>query len=607
MPEQAVKQTSVFWKTVRANIRSQHQAVSVTPVVRNGNIPLSFGQERLWSVEQMQPGTAVHNLRAVFCLNGPLNAAILEKSLQKIVQRHEILRTSFPAVNGQPVQSISENTDFHLPVSDMVKLPEQQQEKEMLRLAAEEAQQPFDVRSGSLLRIKLLRLSPEKHVLIRTVHHIIFDRWSDSVFMRELASLYNAFSDGKPSPLPDLPVQYADFVQFQRRHLEGEVLKTRLAYWKQQLNGKPSLSAPPLPADYHFSGASAGLSYKGASQFLMLSESLSSDLTKLSYREGLSLYVVLLAVFKILLCRCSGHEDIVVCSPVAGRNRVETKNLIGYFNNLILMRTWLGGNPNFRELANRVGKVVADAHEHQDLPLQHLAESLNIPGTIFSRAAFALQNVPAHPLKMANISVEHMDIEEGTANFDIFLSMKKKGDKLKGILRYKTDLFKENTIIRLLENFRILLGEIIRNPEIHLSDLPRFSGEKPFQAFHQPEKPDDTAPGKKIEQTIADVWKEVLQVDKVGIHTRFSDIGGGSLTLVRICSRLREVSGREISVAELFKYPTISGMARYLSSPGKENNEEQSGCRQIHDRSQKQKQAIMRQRQRKIRRIKSDE
>lgn len=599
MPEHSVKNSSAFWKAVRSSIRAQHQAISIEPAARNGNIPLSFGQERLWFVEQLQPGGALHNLRAVFRLKGVLDVAALKKSLQEIVRRHEILRTTFSAVEGQPAQVISKYVHLHLSVSDIGELPGQQQETQVRRLATREAQQPFDLAQGPLLRVKLLRLAKEEHILLRTVHHIVFDRWSDSVFMRELAALYGFFSAKKPLSLPDPPIQYADFAQFQRQWLQGEVLRSQFSYWNKQLNGTPPLCVLQLPTDYAPLGVPT---YKGASRFLTLPGNLTRALKDLSRQEGLSLFVILLAAFKTLLYQYSGQEDIVICSPVAGRNRVETKKLIGYFNNIVPMRTWLGENPDFRELANRVAKVASEAHQHQDLPLQQLADSMNIPGIILSRTTFALQNVPSQPLKLENIDVEPLDIEEGIANFDLFLSMKIKAGELMGVLRYKTELFKDATITRMLENFQSLLKKIVAHPELRLGELPRFMDAKSDQVPDKFMETDFVAPQKEIEQIIAGVWQEVLGVDNLGIHTNFSDTGGRSLAMVRICSKLQAILDREILITELFKYPTISAMAHYLT---RENCGEQVDPGRIHDRTKRQKQATRRQRQLRMLRRKS--
>lgn len=579
---------SGFWQAVRTNLKAQHQALAIQPMPRNEPIPLSLGQERLWLIDQLQPGNTVHNLRAAFRLQGDLDVDVLEKSLQEIVRRHDILRTTFPEVDGQPVQVMSPEVAFTLPIMDLSAVPPQQQEADIWRLAAEAAQQPFDLAQGPLLRVQLLRLSKDDHVLLRTVHHIINDRWSDSVFMRELAVLYKAFCDGKPPSLPDLPIQYADFAYFQRQGAQGDELETQLRFWKQQLSG--DLAALRLPTD---ASSSVAPTYQGGTHYLAIPQAVTEALKTLSQQEEVSLFVILVAAFKTLLYQYSGQEDIVVCSPVAGRNRVETKRLIGYFNNLVLIRSDLGNNPSFLELVHRVSEAALGAFAHQDLPLQQVASALNLPGAVLSRTAFALQNVPSRPLKLAGVSVTPMDIEEGISNFDLFLSMRVTGEELTAILRYKTDLYKPETVHRMLERYLERLTAVAANPNEHLADLPLFADTSPSQPSDQPRAATYVAPQTEIERQIAAVWQDVLQVDTIGIHDNFFDMGGRSLGMVQVGSELRTLLGRRIAFADLFQYPTISGMARLLG----QRREEQSERHTPHNRAQQQQTAMKRRRQ----------
>jgi acyl carrier protein len=583
--EDSANTPSAFWKAIRMNLKMQHQAAAIHPVPRHGNLPLSFAQERLWFIDRLRPGSPVHNLRAVFRLTGALNVAVLEKSLQEVIHRHEILRTTFPAVAGQPVQVISPEGAVKLEVIELGTLPPQQQEAEVQRLARAQVQQPFDLSQGPLMRLTLLRLAAEEHILLRTIHHIINDRWSDSVFMRELAMLYQAFCAGKPSPLPDLPIQYADVAHFQRQWLQGEGLAAQLDYWKGQLGGCPPILH--LPTDHP---ASHSPTYEGRAQYLALPGNLTEALKTLSHRQGVSLFVVLLAAFKALLYQYSGQEDMVVCSPVAGRNRVETKKLIGYFNSLVLLRTSLKEDPSFRELMQRVSRVTLGAFEHQELPLQQVADALNLPGTILSRTLFALQNVPSQPLALAGVSVTPLDLEEGIANFDVFLSIRQREGDLRCVLRYKTDLFEAPTIARMLERYQRLLEDFVVHPDRHLSDLPHFTEARSLS--DKPEDEADVAPQSEVEQRIAVIWQEALHVDKVGIHTNFFALGGRSLAMIQVCSKLQNIFNRDLSVRELFQYPTISGMARYLSQERRDQ-----ACRPTQTRTQRQQTAMKRQKQ----------
>ncbi|MGK5094322.1 condensation domain-containing protein [Deltaproteobacteria bacterium TL4] len=582
---------SDFWQAVRVNAKLQHKSPVIKPVSRHGKLLLSFAQERLWFIDQLQPDNTMHNLRAVFQLKGPLNITILEQSLQAIEQRHEILRTTFPAVDEQPVQTVLPDIKLTLPIVELGEFSIQEREAEVRRLAIKEAQQPFDLASGPLVRFKLLRLNQEEHIFLLTSHHIINDRWSTSLFMRELAVHYRAFLTGKSSPLPKLPIQYADFAQFQRGWLRGKVLDAQLDYWKQQLNGE--LPLLQLPTDHP---APAIPTYQGASQYLELPGNLVNALKRLGQQEGVSLFVILLAAFKALLYQYSGQQDIIICSPVAGRYRVETKNLIGYFSNVLLLRTYLGENPSFTELVARVSKITLTANEYQDLPLQQLVDILNMPNLLLSRTMFALQNVPSQPLELASdVSVTPLDIEEGIANFDLFLSMKAKGEAMLGVLRYKTDLFGTSTIKSLLGNFHILLEQFVANPQCHLSDLPQFSTPANLQTspLHSVAVP-YVEPQNETEQKIASVWKTVLHREKIGIHDNFYDLGGRSLTILSICKKLEAIFDRNIAVAELFKHLTIAEMAQFIS---KNVFHKELDSSLVYNRTQKQKAALARQKQ----------
>ncbi len=554
----ATKKDTPFWKAVKSNIRLQRQTPSITPMVRDGSVPLSFGQERLWRVEQLQPDITAHNLRLVLRLRGPLEVAALENSLRTIVERHEILRTIFVVRNGQPVQVISPKADLELPVIALETLSSEQQDEEIRRLATEAVQTPFDLMRGPLLRVKLLRLSETEYVLLRSIHHIINDRWSDSVFLRELALRYQAITCGELSEPPALSIQFADFAIFQRQYLQGEVLKNQTVYWRQRLNGE--LPALQLPVDF----VSTQSSYEGAAEYLEFPTELIKPLKRFSRESGVSLFVTLLAGFNILLYRYFGQTDMVLASPVAGRYRPETRDLIGFFNNVLLLRTDLNSNPTLQELLARVGETVLSAHEHQDLPMQQLAETLGIQGAVLSRAMFALQNVPVRPETMGEVRISSVDIEEGIANFDIFLSMREQEGRLTGIVRYKTGLFRAETIRKLLENYQATLELLLKNSAQHLDDLPHLTAPEPQQSTgRQSDSAPYAAPRTETEQRILNIWKDILKVKEVGVHADFFAVGGRSLAMIDLCTRLGKAFDCEISVAELFANPTISGMARY--------------------------------------------
>ena len=346
-------------KRIRGELTVNAKAQVIPRRPARDSAPLSFAQQRLWFLDQLEPNSAFYNMPQAIRMSGPLDVGALRRALSEIAARHESLRTSFTVVEGNPVQVIAPAVSVELPVVELAELSESEREAEALRLAREEAQRPFDLERGPLVRASLLRLGGEEHVLLLNMHHIVGDDWSFSVLMRELMALYEAFSQGDPSPLKELPIQYADYAVWQREWLQGEQLEAQLAYWKQQLSGAPAVLA--LPTDRP---RPAVPSYQGANDSLALPKQLSEQLRALSQREGVTLYMTLLAAFQTLLMRYSGQEDIVVGSPIAGRTRAETESLIGFFLNTLVLRTSLSGDPSFRELLGRVREVTLGAYEH---------------------------------------------------------------------------------------------------------------------------------------------------------------------------------------------------------------------------------------------------
>jgi len=436
--------------------------------------PVSFAQQRLWFLDQLDPGNPAYNLPHRLWLTGPLNVTVLESSLSEIVRRHEALRTTFIAEEGRPAQVITPTIvaggALSLAVVDLSQLPEAEREAELWRLAAEAAQHRFDLARGPLLRVALLRWDEEEHMLLLTIHHIVFDLWSLGVFMRELAALYEAFSSGKPSPLPELPIQYADFASWQRQWLRGETLENLLSYWKRQLDGAPAFLA--LPTDHPRPPIQ---SFRGAAQHFRLSSALSEALKALSRREGVTLFMTLLAAFQTLLYRYSGQEDILVGTFIANRNRAETEGLIGFFVNNLVLRTDLSGNPSFRELLGRVRKVCLEAYAHQDLPFEKLLEELqpqrDLGRTPLFQVMFVLQNAPSSNLKLPGLQVSHLAAQKERSEFDLTLWMSEWGEVIAGSLEYSTDLFEEATINRMLGHFQTLLEGLVAHPDRRLLEF----------------------------------------------------------------------------------------------------------------------------------------
>nr|QEO74274.1 condensation domain-containing protein [uncultured bacterium] len=446
-------------------------APPILPVPRDGDLPLSFAQQRLWFLDQLQPDSTFYNIPAAVRLDGWLNADALEQSLNEIILRHEVLRTTFATVDGRPVQQIAPPEPLKLQLIDLRRLSESEKGAEVQRLAAEEMRHHFDLRRGPFLRTRLLQLGEEKHVLLLTMHHIVSDGWSVGVLMRELSTLYEAHCLGRSSPLPPLAVQYADFAVWQREWLKGEVLETQLAYWKKQLAGAPPLLE--LPTDRPRPPVQ---SFRGATAQLTISEKLSESLKMLSRREGATLFMTLLAAFQALLHRYTGQAEVVVGSPIANRTRVETEALIGFFVNTLVLRSDLSGDPTFREVVGRVREVTLGAYAHQDVPFEKLVEELqperDLSRTPFFQVMFALQNASREALELPGLTLSPMVMDSGTAKFDLVLALEETEHGLRGVFEYNTDLFDATTVERMIGHFQQLLDGVVVNPDERLSALP---------------------------------------------------------------------------------------------------------------------------------------
>src|SRR5687768_12098862 len=360
------------------------------------SMPLSFAQERLWFLDQFEPGSPIYNIPAAFRLPGPLNVRALEQSINEIVNRHEILRTTFQSQDGQPVQVISPTLVIEVPLIDLSGFPDTVRDAEAQRLTANEAMAPFDLAQGPLLRTSLLKLADMDHLLLFTMHHIVSDAWSMGILWRELGTLYEQYSTGRKAALPRLPIQYADFAQWQRGYLTGDVMEQHLKYWREQLANAPGVVE--LPADRP---RPAVQSFRGAMESWALPPALAEGLKNLSQRTGVTLFMTLLTAFKILLYRYTSRPDLVVGTPIANRTRTEVEGLIGLFVNTLVLRTDLSGDPSFLEALNRVREVTLGAYAHQDLPFERLVEEQqperNLSHNPLFQLMFVFQNVPTTP------------------------------------------------------------------------------------------------------------------------------------------------------------------------------------------------------------------
>ncbi len=437
---------------------------------KGGHLPLSYTQQRLWFLDQLEPGSSAYNIPAVVRLTGALDTEAFAQSFNEIVRRHESLRASFVAVNGRPAQLIAPSQPMNVPVTDLCSLPETQREVEAMRMSDHEARKPFDLARGPLLRLRLLKLGEEDHIALMTMHHIVSDGWSIGILIREFAALYEAFAAGRPSPLPDLPIQYSDFAVWQQEWLQGEALKTQLAYWKRQLAG---LHITELPTDRPRPSVQT---FRGAWQSSLLSAEQVGSLRALGRREGVTLFMTLLAAFQTLLGQYTNQDDIVVGADIANRNRRETEDLIGFFVNQLALRTDLSGDPTFRELLGRVREMTLGAFAHQDMPFGKLVEELQ-PQRDLSRnplfqIMFIVQNAPMPALSLPGLTLTPLDVKDETSVFDLTLSfVDAEQGGLRMLCRYNTDLFEPATIRRMLERLEALLDRIVARPEARLSAL----------------------------------------------------------------------------------------------------------------------------------------
>ncbi|MGH1392472.1 MAG: amino acid adenylation domain-containing protein [Trichormus sp.] len=435
------------------------------------HFPLSFAQKRLWFLDKLQPGLSVYNLPAALRLTGNLDVTRLEQSLQSIVLRHEILRTSFTVINDEPVQNIAANVKLNLPIIDLRELSPENQESQVIQQAKLLTEEPFKLTEPPLLRVTLIQLSNTEFVLILVMHHIITDYWSFRVLVRELISLYQG------QTLTKLPIQFADFATWQQKWLQSEARNNQLLYWQEQLKNYPRELS--LPTDYP---RKAIQTFKGARLFFTLSPELSEQLRQLSQQHNATLFMTLLTAFNILLYRYSGQDDILVGSTVTSRDRPEIANLIGLFVNNLIFRTNLSKNPSFVELLNQVKETVLGALSHQDLPFEDLVEQLqperNLSQNPLFQVMFVLHNTPNQTTNLPGLKIEPLETEHSTSRFDISLDMYETPSGLRGTWEYSTELFEKSTIERLITHFQILLSNIVDNPKQSINQLSLLTAEE---------------------------------------------------------------------------------------------------------------------------------
>jgi aspartate racemase len=418
--------------------------------------PLSFGQHRLWFIEQLRPGNLAYNISSAVRLSGRLDPLALERALDEIVRRHEALRTTFAARDDLPVQIVMPHRKLKMEVLDLAGADRETHEVEAKRLALAEAQRPFDLATGPLFRVALLRFDEEEHIMLRSTHHIVFDHLSQEIFVYELVTLYRAFAAGKPSPLTELPIQYADYAVWQREWLQGEVLDKQLDYWKQKLSGAPrELLLPfdrPRPRVQSFHGAPYSFE---------IPEELAAQLETLSRKENATLFITLLAAFKLLLYKYTAQEDLVIGTTLSGRHRVEFENLIGFFANTLVLRTDVSGDPTFGELINRVREVLLGAEAHQFVPFEKIVEELQIERDVSRQTLFQvlfnLQTTRADALQLPGLEISLIETSDSASKFDLTIFLTRTPRGISSTFVYNTDLFNASTVARMAQDYCALL------------------------------------------------------------------------------------------------------------------------------------------------------
>ena len=514
-----------------AQTATQINYSSLVPVVRDKDLPLSFAQQRMWFLSQLDGESTSYNESFQLRIVGKLSLTALEQSINEIIRRHEVLRTNFPTVEGVPFQVIRPNLTLSIPVIDVQNFTE----IAVQEIINQEVNKSFDLGTEPLIRATLLQQDPESHLLLIIMHHIIIDGWSMGVFFKELEALYPAFIQGKPSPLPELTIQYADFALWQREWLTKEVQNKQLEYWKQQLAGAPPLLE--LPTDYP---RPPERTFAGATVEFNIDADLTSQLVTLSQKSGVTLFMTLLTAFAVVLHRYSGQDDICIGSPFANRNRREIDSLIGFFVNTLVLRTQMEGNPRFSQLLEKVRSVVWDAHAHQDIPFEQVVEALKPERSLgynpLFQVMFVLENFSLDTLELPGISLTPEIVDRGTAKFDLGLSMWQTQQGLIGSWEYNSDIFAPDTIARMINHFQTLLAGIVKNPEQRIGELPLLTESEKHQLLTEW---NDTQVEYPVDKCIHQLFEEQVEKTPDAIAVVFEN---EQLTYQQLNSRANQLA-----------------------------------------------------------------
>ncbi len=489
-------------------------------VSREKGLPLSFAQQRLWFLDQLEPNSSFYNVATAVRLNGHLNTHALEQTFNEIIRRHEILRTTFEMIEGQPLQVIQPSLSVSLEPIDLGAMGEAERESEANRLATLEAKSPFDLARGPLLRVSLIKLADLDHVLLVSMHHIISDGWSVGVLIKEVATLYEAYCAGAPSPLVELPIQYADYAVWQREYLQAEVLDEQIQYWKKQLAGAPPVLE--LPTDR---ARPALQSYRGGRRRLSIPKRVTERLEEIGQEQEATIYMVLMAGFQVLMMRYSGQKDIVIGTPIAGRTRGELEGLIGFFVNTLVMRGDMRGNPRFTEMVRRVRGVALGAYGHQEMPFERLVEELGVEREMSHAPVFqvmmGLQNAPrGESQQVRGLKLSRIGGERGTSKFDMTMGLIETGEGIAGTVEYNTDLYDEATIERMIRHYERMMERIGVDEEQRVMEIEMLGEDERRQILEEWNDTGRYYPGDK---SIQEIFQQQVEVTPDLIAVKYGE------------------------------------------------------------------------------------
>ncbi|HEV8588248.1 MAG TPA: amino acid adenylation domain-containing protein [Pyrinomonadaceae bacterium] len=564
------------WPTVRefaAHLEAeiaQDKSSGSLPLVRVSReqpLPLSFSQQRLWFLDQLDPGNYAYNLAQAMEISGVLNTVALRQSLNAIVARHEILRTRFIEIDGTPFQTIDLPAEVAWQFIDLSQLPPDQRLIESKLLLETESRRPFDLSTGPLLRALLVQLAADNFILLLTVHHIVSDAWSAEILMKEVSACYEAYARGETPSLTELPIQYADYSVWQRSSAGDGNLELQLDYWKRQLNDAPPVLN--LPTDFPRAGAQ---SYRGGKQTALLSRQLSDDVRKFARAHGATLFMTLLAIFDVMLALYTGSDDVIAGTPMAGRDGIDTELLIGFFVNTLALRTRIAPDLTLNELIKRVRETAMAAFANQDVPFEMLVTALRTDRSLehnpIFQVMFVLQDGKKPLPTLAGAAVQPIELNNDTSKFDLSLEAVD-ADEIEVSISYNSDLFESESARCMLADFQRLLKGSLANPNARLSQLPKVTWEPKYVAAENPSPvlsmaTTYIAPQTPIEEKLAAIWTEVLAVEGVGVADNFFMLGGHSLMAAQVISRIRAAFNYELPLRQLFETPTIAGLAHAI-------------------------------------------